>query len=555
MKDTEVMAWESEPQAVGAEPQPAFRPFPPNGARRTKPCRLNTGLALAAAILCPVVAATAGEQLSVGEVLKTEGFDRDPGWDSHDNRVLPKAYPTIVQDFGYCRTNVAGQAAGEMGGQVWRASEPAYYGDKIGPRTLDDKLSASGTFALTQTSAGSGVFFGFFRAEQPGAGGRPLGSLGLNLDGEHSGARLAVRLITGQNQSCGTFVTPFLPGKYRPTPIKNDGTRYTWKLDYDPQAASGRGRFTFTIHGDAESFLGRTDLPESHRQEARRRFPSVTTFSVDLPAGYKQQGTTFDHFGLMNMMKPGGRMTIHCDDLTYDGRAQDFSHDPNWDAAGNRVTYQATDVGGAHNFGFSPTNYAGGKPGEVGGIFWRSDKWGYYADPVGPFSFDDRLEARGRVALVVGGPDSDMCFGWFRRNDSGEAPNKSGDFLGLKVGGPTRIGHYFLPAFTVHEQVRGLPERGPVLRPGKSYAWSLVYDPAANGGQGAVTATLGDESVTLQLKQGQKAKAEQARLDHFGVFSIGPGGQIVKLYLDDLQYTAAPPKPRPPANRNGRETK
>ena len=42
------------------------------------------------------------------------------------------------------------------------------------------------------------------------------------------------------------------------------------------------------------------------------------------------------------------------------------------------------------------------------------------------------------------------------------------------------------------------------------------------------------------LKPGQKAKAKDARLNRFGLFSIGPGGQIVKLYLDDLHYTARP---------------
>jgi hypothetical protein len=106
------------------------------------------------------------------------------------------------------------------------------------------------------------------------------------------------------------------------------------------------------------------------------------------------------------------------------------------------------------------------------------------------------------------------------------------------VGGPTRVGHYFLPAFAVNEQVRGLPDKGPVMQRGKAYEWSLVYDPAANDGKGAITATLGNESVTHNLKQGQKAKTKDARLDRFGMFSIGPGGQIVKLYLDDLQYTA-----------------
>ena len=158
---------------------------------------------------------------------KTESFDRDPGWEAHNNRIVPREYPTIIQDFGYRRTAHAGKAAGEMGGQVWRASEPAYYADKIAPKGLDDKLSASGTFALTQTTAGGGIFFGFFRAEQPGAGGRPVSSLGLDLDCEVRGARLALRLITGKNRSCGTFITPFIPGKFRPTPIRNDGTRYT----------------------------------------------------------------------------------------------------------------------------------------------------------------------------------------------------------------------------------------------------------------------------------------------------------------------------------------
>src|SRR5262249_28654591 len=160
-------------------------------------------------------------------------------------------------------------------GLVTRASEPAFYADKIGPRTLDDRLSASGTFAITKTTGGAGVFFGFFRAEQPGGGGRPVCSLGMDFDAEREGGRLAVRLITGQNQSRGPFVTPFIPGKFRPTPLRNDGTRYAWTLDYDPEAAGGRGRFTFTIRGDAPKpgEFTRLDIPEAHKQEARRRFP------------------------------------------------------------------------------------------------------------------------------------------------------------------------------------------------------------------------------------------------------------------------------------------
>ena len=484
---------------------------------------------------------------SIARSAETRGaFDRDPGWTGVNNRVAVKQYPTVTQDFGFSRTNHAGAAAGEMGGLVTRAAQPAYYGDKIGPVTLDQKLSASGTFAFTKTSGGAGVFVGFFNAKQPGASGRPIGSFGMDFDAEGSGARLAVRLITAKNQSCGTFITPYVPGKFRPTPLRNDGTRYRWTFDYDPDGAGGRGQFTYTIQGDAPKpgSLVTADSPEVAKQEARIRFPDTTSFTVDLTEGFKQHGTTFTHFGMMNTMKPGGQLAIYLDDLKYLDRAQDFSNEPNWDASGNRASYQSTDVGGAHNFGFSDTNHArGAKAGEIGGTFWRTSKWGYYADKVEPLTFDDRLEARGKVKMVVGGVDADMCFGWFRSARVGEgedlAPNKTGDFIGIKVGGPTRTGHMFLPAFTVNENVRGLPDKGPVMQPGKACEWSLVYDPNANNGHGAITATLDGESVTHNLKPGQKAKAKEARLDHFGMFSIGPGGQIVKIYLDDITYTGS----------------
>jgi hypothetical protein len=471
--------------------------------------------------------------------LKTESFDKDPGWEGHNNRIVPERVPTVTQDFGYSKTNFAGKVAGELGGQITRASEPAYYADKTGPVTLDDKLSASGTFALTKSSPGGGIFFGFFRAEQPSGGGRPTGSLGMNLDCERGGARLAVRLITGKNQSCGTFVTPFIPGKFRPTPLRNDGTRYTWTLDYDPQGAGGPGQFKFTLHGDAPKpgAYSKADLPEAYKKEALLRFPDVTTFTVDLAKGYRQQGTTFDHFGLMNMMKPGGWMNIYFDDLHYLGRGQDFSQDPKWDASGNRTTYQSKDIGGAHDFGFSPTHHAGGKIGEVGGTFWRSGKYAYYADKVGPLSLDNRLEASGKVVLKSGAPDSDMFLGWFNSANKDEPPTQAGHFLGVHVGGPTRVGHYFHPSLATAKGTRSQAAAGPVLTPAKVYEWSLVYDPVAGGGNGAITVTLDKESVTLPLKKG--IKAEGARFDRFGLFTSNIGGQIVRIYLDDLKYTAA----------------
>ena len=193
---------------------------------------------------------------------KSESFDRDPGWEGHNNHIVPKKTLPVKQDFGYSATHFAGKGAGEMGGVIQRATKPASYAATLAPaKTLDDQLSASGSFAITKATPGAGVFFGFFNSRQPGGSGRPIGSLGLDFDFEGSGGRLAVRLITSGNKSCGTFTTPYLPGKFRPTTLKNNGTRYHWTLAYDPLAAGGKGQFTFTLRSDTHTTQDYGPLP------------------------------------------------------------------------------------------------------------------------------------------------------------------------------------------------------------------------------------------------------------------------------------------------------
>ena len=102
--------------------------------------------------------------------VKQESFNRDPGWEGHHNRVAPKTVKPMQQDFGYRATNVAGKAKGEIGGVIWRAPTRASYAAKIPSKTLNDKLIASGTFALTATSGSSGAFFGWFDSAMPGDG-------------------------------------------------------------------------------------------------------------------------------------------------------------------------------------------------------------------------------------------------------------------------------------------------------------------------------------------------------------------------------------------------
>jgi hypothetical protein len=457
-------------------------------------------------------------------ILKTDSFDRDPGWEGFNNRIIPKSPVIVRQDFGFSPTHFAGAAPGEIGGKIQRSTTMSYYADKISPKTLSDPLEASGSFAVTSTSSGAGIFFGYFNSQQPGGTGRPIGSFGMDFDFEHTGGRLAMRLITGENRSCGTFITPFKPGPLigRPTPIKNDGTRYHWTMNYDSQAAQGNGQIHFSIKSDSAK-------PDAYEGK---------TFSVDVPPGFKKEGTIFDRFGVMNMMKAGGVAAIYFDDLKYDGKSEHFAKDPGWIGWSNRTTFKDFDLTGAHNFGFSPdTTHAGGKPGEIGGSFWRSGTYGYYAEKVGPLTLDNRLEASGKVTLVSGGPDADMAFGWFNSENKEASPTETGNFLGIKVGGPTRVGHYFLPGYTTTKGIRGKLDHGPLLKPAKKYDWSLIYEPSANDGLGEMKATLGGETVILPLKRGQKA--EGARFDRFGLFTCTQGGQMVKLYLDDLKYSAA----------------
>ena len=74
-------------------------------------------------------------------------------------QVLPGSSTKDVAHAPVVESFVQRAKKGELGGRVTRAGKPAYYGEKIAVKTLDDKLSASGTFALTASGGSSGIFF------------------------------------------------------------------------------------------------------------------------------------------------------------------------------------------------------------------------------------------------------------------------------------------------------------------------------------------------------------------------------------------------------------
>ena len=83
-------------------------------------------------ILCLIALSFLGSASGVEpSTLKSERFDRDPGWEGNNNRTEIKSPPVVKQDFGYSATSVAGKTKGEIGGSVTRTTKPAYYAAKI----------------------------------------------------------------------------------------------------------------------------------------------------------------------------------------------------------------------------------------------------------------------------------------------------------------------------------------------------------------------------------------------------------------------------------------
>ena len=76
---------------------------------------MNTNTCLIAVLLSTVLIACAFGAEPGSGTLKTETFDRDPGWDGVNNRSAQKGPGrTIRQDFGFSSTSHAGGKPGEV---------------------------------------------------------------------------------------------------------------------------------------------------------------------------------------------------------------------------------------------------------------------------------------------------------------------------------------------------------------------------------------------------------------------------------------------------------
>lgn len=414
-----------------------------------------------------------------------------------------------------------------MGGFISPDGQIAFYGKAIEPMTFDRPLSASGTMTIGQGS--THLLLGFFNSDTVNEWRTP-NTIAIRLNGRGESFFAYVEYCTSK-WCAGGDTTPF-PSVSDPNTGRMSligfpcGESIKWTLTYDPQGQEGRGVVTATI--------------------------GKNTAICNLDESHKDDGSTFNHFGIMNVMKSAdsGSEAWFDDIAVNGGPAETFAQDPKWDSRRNRQTTPARIVRPWFDFGFSDTNFAGGKSkGELGGLIFRGDcrypeRMACYGDRVGPLTLDKRLKASGKIAMNRGVSDSTTLFGFYNSADS-MRPNESQrdglpeSVLGIHVEGPSSEGFRFYPVLRVKgggSKFGSVREFPSIYPDGKSRDWSMEYNPAGAGGKGQITVTLADKSNTFDLDASDKAHA--TKLDRFGIVTSWIDGNSQDVYLDDISYTA-----------------
>jgi hypothetical protein len=461
---------------------------------------------------------------------RVERFDKDPGWDGRNHHSDHFPSRTIRQDFGFCETHRSGgRAAGELGGVLTPAAEPAYYAKPIEKKTFADKLTASGVLACGDGPVHALV--GFFNTATVNEWRTP-NTIALRIQGRGDVFFAYVEYATSRWRAGGDHPRPFArvrnanTGKEEFRGFTAHGASHTWSLAYDPEGHGGLGEITATIDGE--------------------------TAICQLDLGHKADGATFDRFGLLGVMKSADSSgELWLDDLAVNGSRESFDRDPGWDGFQNRRTYGSKNVRPRFNFGFSPTHFAGGaSAGELGGLVFRgdcryADRMACYGDRVGPLSLNRALRASGKIALRRGVSDSTTLFGFYHSQRSmavnpSQASGFPESFLGFAVEGPSREGFFVYPAYRTagdrQDYTHG-PDRPHIHPDGKPHDWSLEYSPSLAGKPGRITLVFDGKSVSLDLHSGDEPT--DITFDRLGLVTTWIDGNAQSLYFDDLSYTVS----------------
>ena len=469
-------------------------------------------------MISALAASTYGQPL----LLRTETFGTDPGWEGRNNRATDPSPRQIVQNFGFnsASTN-AGGSAGEIGGFVTPAGEPAFYGKVITPASFNDPLSVSGTLNVPQ--GGGHTLIGFFNTNTVNEWRTP-NTIALRIYGRGTYFLAYLDYGTGVWRAGG--------GSFGgEAPIPTGAADYPFSLNYDPDGAEGRGTVTATLG--------------SH------------TSVMTLDSGHKADGAMFNRFGILNVMKsaddPG---QLWLDNVTINGEAYPFNSDPGWDQRNNRRTYTSTNVRLRFDFGYSPgSSFAGGQSGgEIGGHTFRGDsrvefngsRMAYYGARLNEtLSLNQPLHAEGKVAFRRGVSDSTTLIGFFHSAGSMRSNNSQNsatpeNFVGAAIEGPSSEGFYLYPTYGLDQEGvradggRGTPTPPYIYPDGEPRHWTLDYHPDGNGGTGSIIVTLDGQAVTLNLDAGHKQIG--AQFNRFGIITTHIDGSGQTVYFDDLTY-------------------
>jgi hypothetical protein len=460
---------------------------------------------------------------------RTEHFDDDPQWDGVNNRATSPEPQLITHDFGYSKSQHAGGAAiGEIGGLLTPAAEPCFYAKSFWPMSFGHKLEASGKFACTGRQFH--ILVGFFNASTVNEWRTP-NSIVLRLYGRGDVFYAYVEYATSRwragGDNPGGFSTVIEKETGRPQ-LKGfaRGTPHTWSLVYDPKGNNGTGSIIAKIDDE--------------------------TAVCHLDPGHKEDGALLNRFGVLNIPKSfdqGGEVWF--DDLTVGGKTEHFDSDPKWEAVGTRRTYRTASVRPRFDFGFSRTNFAGGKAaGELGGEVFRGDrrypeKLAYYGDRVGPLTLNKPIRAGGRVTLRRGVSDSTTLLGFFNSKASvavSETQPVTGfpeSFLGVAIEGPSREGFLFYPVGHTSDGNVSYAYRDDlphILPDGQPHDCSLEYKPPRGNLPGRLRATLDGEDGTVEIADLPQTQVE---FDRFGIITTWIDGNAQRVYFDDLTYTVS----------------
>ena len=520
-----------------------------------------------------------------------QDFSGDAGWEGVNNRMICVDCPTKVQDFGWSPTAYSGSEGGEIGGTISNSRYQAYYAMPLGkPLSFEEAFSASGRLAIANLGLRGVGYFGFFNAMRHEW--RPWSSMAIRIWEEDMEGQLMVDWMAG-NWSAGGFDTDIF--------VPHDGSVHQWTFEYDPDALID----TNWEHPRMKDYLAdeeqleenllakaQADAPGLTRQEFRARLenlrdqglvgyfqrhgrhrwwrilnPDTYQGRITFRVGDRRPYTVFiekrirnspvemDRFGIFNIQRYGEGIEMYLSGLTINGAKLDLSQDPHWVGHNNRVSYVEPDFQAMHNYGYSQTNWAGKSPGEVGGLFWRTEPedphFSYYADGIGELTMDDPISFSGQINFVTGMTDAAMYFGYFnteKQTDPTLTGSNAGfpvtDTLGIAISDSTAVGYYFM---AIHSSSGGITvwNKDQVFTPTrKPRHFSFDYDPTANGGVGQIRFSLDGKAYTLNLTAAQRA--DGAGFNRFGLANVRRGGNSVEVYLDDLTYTARRDPDAPP---------